>query len=112
MYFSSGQTLSVKNWQNLTVKVNSLSKILNLSEMNFMKNCIVMYFPETISFLYSSAIQKMMFRVAFHGGIGNFWKALMTIPEVIYLFNSAFKVQWALLVTLQVKSRFCSFIEI
>jgi len=29
----------------------------------------------------SSAIQKMMFRVAFHGGIGNFWKALMTIPE-------------------------------
>ena len=32
----------------------------------------------------------MMFRVAFHGGIGNFWKALMTIPEVIHLFNSAF----------------------
>jgi len=29
----------------------------------------------------SSAVQKMMFRVAFHGGIGNFWKALMTIPE-------------------------------
>lgn len=23
----------------------------------------------------------MLFRVAFHGGIGNFWKALMTIPE-------------------------------
>ena len=49
-----------------------------------------MYFPETIPFLCSSAVQKMMFRVAFHGGIGNFWKALMTIPEVIYLFNSAF----------------------
>jgi len=29
----------------------------------------------------SGAVQKMMFRVAFHGGIGNFWKALMTIPE-------------------------------
>ena len=57
-----------------------------------MKNCIMLYFPEAISFLYSSAIQKMMFRVAFHGGIGNFWKALMTIPEVIYLSNSAFKV--------------------
>ena len=26
-------------------------------------------------------MQKMMFRVAFHGGIGNVWKALMTIPE-------------------------------
>ena len=66
----------------------------------------------TISYLYYSAVQKMMFRVAFHGGIGNFWKALMTIPEVIYLFNSAFKVQWTLLVTLQVKSRSCSCIEI
>lgn len=24
-----------------------------------------------------------MFRVVFHGGFGNFWNALMTIPEVI-----------------------------
>ena len=38
---------------------------------------IIIYF-----LLYFSAVQKMMFRVAFHGGIGNFWKALMTIPEV------------------------------
>ena len=24
----------------------------------------------------------MMFKVAFHGGLGNFWNALMTVPEV------------------------------
>jgi len=29
----------------------------------------------------SGAVKKMLFRMAFHGGIGNFWKALMTIPE-------------------------------
>lgn len=29
----------------------------------------------------SGAVQKMLFRVAFHGGMGNVWKALMTIPE-------------------------------
>jgi len=29
----------------------------------------------------TGALQKVFFRVAFHGGIGNVWKALMTIPE-------------------------------
>lgn len=29
----------------------------------------------------SGAIQKTMFRMAFHGGFGNVWNALMTIPE-------------------------------
>ena len=24
----------------------------------------------------------MLFKVAFHGGLGNFWNALMTVPEV------------------------------
>ena len=33
---------------------------------------------------YYRALQKVFFRVAFHGGIGNVWKALMTIPEVNY----------------------------
>ena len=30
----------------------------------------------------SGAFQKTMFRMAFHGGFGNVWNALMTIPEV------------------------------
>ena len=29
-----------------------------------------------------SAVQKALFRVAFHGGFGNVWGALMSIPEV------------------------------
>lgn len=33
--------------------------------------------PEGIS----GALRKMMFKVAFHGGLGNFWNALMTVPE-------------------------------
>ena len=58
----------------------------------------------------SGAMKKMLFRMAFHGGIGNFWKALMTIPEVKLFFlsfffsctleqNSAFnpKVPWNLM---------------
>ena len=30
----------------------------------------------------SGVLQKTMFRMAFHGGFGNVWNALMTIPEV------------------------------
>jgi hypothetical protein len=26
--------------------------------------------------------KKTMFKVAFHGGLSNFWSSLMTIPEV------------------------------
>jgi len=29
----------------------------------------------------TGGLQKVFFRIAFHGGIGNVWKALMTIPE-------------------------------
>jgi len=29
----------------------------------------------------SGAVRKMLFKVAFHGGLGNFWNALMTVPE-------------------------------
>ena len=36
----------------------------------------------------SGAVKKMLFRMAFHGGIGNFWKALMTIPEVNSTFTN------------------------
>jgi hypothetical protein len=32
--------------------------------------------------LIFSAVQKALFRVAFHGGFGNVWGALMSIPEV------------------------------
>jgi hypothetical protein len=39
---------------------------------------------------YFRAVQKILFRVAFHGGIGNVWKALMTIPEVLLLFTLCF----------------------
>jgi hypothetical protein len=34
--------------------------------------------------------KKTMFKVAFHGGLSNFWSSLMTIPEVKRSMNLNF----------------------
>ena len=43
---------------------------------------MMMFDDKSDRFFLFRALRKMMFKVAFHGGLGNFWNALMTVPEV------------------------------